>query len=580
MELNIGDLLVAMSHINKKQLADALEIQKSKGGSIPDILVEQGAITHDQMLKALSMKFAIPTVDLKKSEISENVIKLVPVETAKRLKIMPISRSGNTLCLAAADPTVASDTKSLKLLTGSEIQVFLALDSDIQKAIEKYYENNGGDSNGTGEVKFDPKQFMSDLDVDLDDALEILQDEERDQNIARLESDSKQPPVVKIVNHCFIEAVKAGASDIHIEPFEQILRIRYRIDGALYEILRVPLKYKDGVISRVKVMSKMDIAEKRVPQDGRLKLQVKVEGKNRNLDVRVSSTPTLYGEKIVMRLLDREGLMLDMTLLGFEPESLKRFEEAIFKPWGMVLVTGPTGSGKTNTLYSAIGRLNTPTTNIMTVEDPVEFNIYGINQVQVHEGIDLTFASVLRSFLRQDPNIILVGEIRDNETAAIAVKASLTGHLVLSTLHTNDAPSAATRLADMDIDPYLVATSVILIVAQRLIRKICPACKHEVETPVKSLVTMGFSEEEASTLKTYAGKGCGRCNNTGYKGRIGLFEVMAVSPTIRDMILQNAPASQIRKVAVEEGMITLRESGLQKIRVGMTTLEEVFRETF
>jgi type IV pilus assembly protein PilB len=580
MELNIGDLLVTMSHINKTHLAQALEIQKSKGGVIPDILVEMGVITQDAILKALSMKFAIPTVDLKKSEISDSVVKMVPVETAKRLRIMPISRNGNTLCVATADPTVASDTKSLKLLTGAEIQVFLALDSDIQTTIQKYYEGGGGDANGSGELKFDPKQFMGDLDVDFDDALEILQEEERSDNIARLESDSKQPPVVKIVNHCFIEAIKAGASDIHIEPFEQILRIRYRIDGSLYEILRVPLKYKDGVISRIKVMSRMDIAEKRIPQDGRIKLQVKVEGKNRNLDVRVSTTPTLFGEKIVMRLLDREGLMLDMSLLGFEPESLKCFEEAIFKPWGMVLVTGPTGSGKTNTLYSAIGRLNTPTTNIMTVEDPVEFNIYGINQVQVHEGIDLTFASVLRSFLRQDPNIILVGEIRDNETAAIAVKASLTGHLVLSTLHTNDAPSAVTRLADMDIDPYLVATSVILVVAQRLIRKVCPSCKQPVETPIKKLVSLGFSEEEAAELKLYAGKGCGRCNSTGYKGRIGLFETMVVSPAVRDMILEHAPASALRAKAVEEGMTTLRQSGLTKIRAGLTTPEEVFRETF
>jgi type IV pilus assembly protein PilB len=315
-------------------------------------------------------------------------------------------------------------------------------------------------------------------------------------------------------------------------------------------------------------------------QDGRIKLQVKVEGRMRNLDVRVSSTPTLFGEKIVMRLLDREGLMLDMALLGFEQESLRRFEEAIFKPWGMVLVTGPTGSGKTNTLYSAVGKLNNIATNIMTVEDPVEFNIYGINQVQVHEGINLTFASVLRSFLRQDPNIILVGEIRDNETAAIAVKASLTGHLVLSTLHTNDAPSAVNRLIDMDIDSYLVATSVILVVAQRLVRKICPQCKEEVQISPKALANIGFSEEEAETVTIFAGKGCAQCNNTGYKGRIGLYEVMPVSETIRDMIFSSAAISEIRKTAIEEGMITLRQSGLTKIKAGITTMEEVFRETF
>ena len=489
MELPLGDLLVTMSQISKEQLTEAIEKQKETGARLGDVLVKMGIITDEEILKALSMKFVIPIVDLKKTEISENVVKLIPFSMVRRLKIMPISRSGNTLCVAAADPTLSSETKALKLLTGSEIQLFLALEADIDKAIEKHYEGSNGN-------QLDVKQFISDLEVNLDGSLEVVQEEEKD-DIARLESDSNQPPVVKIVNHCFLEAIKAGASDIHIEPYEDILRIRFRIDGALYEIIKVPLKYKDGVISRVKVMSRMDIAEKRTPQDGRIKLHVKVEGRMRNLDVRVSSTPTLFGEKIVMRLLDKEGLMLDMSGLGFESESLRRFEEAIFKPWGMVLVTGPTGSGKTNTLYSAIGRLNTTVSNIMTVEDPIEFNIYGINQVQVHEGIDLTFASVLRSFLRQDPNIILVGEIRDNETAAIAVKASLTGHLVLSTLHTNDAPSAVSRLVDMDVDSYLVATSVILVVAQRLVRRICSHCKHEVDMPPQALINIGFSEDDA-----------------------------------------------------------------------------------
>ena len=356
---------------------------------------------------------------------------------------MPISRSGNTLFVAISDPTRLSEIKAVKLLTGCDIQPFLTTEAQIEEAIAKHYE---------APHAVDMKNFMSDLDGSLENSLEVLQEEAND-DVARLESDSKQPPVVRIVNHCFLEAIKAGASDIHIEPYEDVLRVRFRIDGALFEIIKVPIKYRDGVISRVKVLSKLDISEKRVPQDGRIKLQVKVDGRMRNLDVRVSTTPTLFGEKIVMRLLDKEGLMLDMSRLGFDQDSLKKFEEAIFKPWGMVLVTGPTGSGKTNTLYSAITRLNTTVSNIMTVEDPVEFNIYGINQVQVHESIDLTFASVLRSFLRQDPNIILVGEIRDNETASIAVKASLTGHLVLSTLHTNDAPSAVSRLVDMDIGP-------------------------------------------------------------------------------------------------------------------------------
>jgi type IV pilus assembly protein PilB len=420
---------------------------------------------------------------------------------------------------------------------------------------------------------------MSDFDLGIEASLEVVQEEEKD-DVATLEADSRQPPVVRIVNHCFIEAIRAGASDIHIEPYEDVLRVRFRIDGVLFETLKVPVRFRDGVISRVKVISKMDIAEKRVPQDGRIKLQVKVDGRMRNIDVRVSTTPTLFGEKVVMRLLDKEGLMLDMSLLGFEQESLKIFEEAIFRPWGMVLLTGPTGSGKTNTLYSAISRLNTPVSNIMTVEDPVEFNIYGINQVQVHESIDLTFASVLRSFLRQDPNIILVGEIRDNETAAIAVKASLTGHLVLSTLHTNDAASAISRLVDMNIDPYLVATSVILIAAQRLVRRICTHCKEEVEIPPKGLLNLGFTPEEAETTKIYAGRGCGRCNNTGYKGRIGLYEVMPISPSMRDLMFANAPIADLRKKSIEDGMISLRRSGLEKIKNGITTIEEVFRETF
>ncbi len=570
MELPLGDLLVTMSCITKQQLAEALDVHKERGGRLGQVLVDLGFITEEEILKALSVKFVMPIVDLGSREISENVIKLIPITMVRRFNVMPISRSGNTLCLAMADPTRFSDTKAVKLLTGCEIQPFLTTEAQIEAAIEKYYE--------TTHV-IDVKQFMSELDVGPESALEVLQEEEKD-DIARLESDSKQPPVVKIVNRCFLEAVKAGASDIHIEPYEGVLRIRFRIDGALFEIFKVPLKLKDGVISRVKVLSRMDIAEKRVPQDGRIKLQLKVDGRMRNLDVRVSSTPTLFGEKIVLRLLDKEGLMLDMSGLGFEPESLKRFEEAIFKPWGMALVTGPTGSGKTNTLYSAIGRLNTPVTNIMTVEDPIEFNIYGINQVQIHESIDLTFASVLRSFLRQDPNIILVGEIRDNETAAIAVKASLTGHLVLSTLHTNDAPSAVTRLVDMGIDSFLVATSVILVAAQRLVRRICPQCKEEIQVPKRALVNMGFTEEEAETVRTYAGKGCQRCNNTGYKGRIALFEVMPVSETIRDMIFTSTPAPELRKTAIEEGMITLRQSGLIKIKAGITTMEEVFRETF
>jgi type IV pilus assembly protein PilB len=570
MELPLGELLVRMSHINEEQLSEALELQKEEGGKLGEVLVKMGLISEEEILRTLSVKFDIPLVDLNRIEIDESVIKMVPLTMVRRFSMMPIGKKGNVLSLAISDPAKVSDTKAIKLLTGCQIRTFLTTEIQIEEAIERYYE---------APHTVDLKKFMTDFGVGSENSLEIIQEEEKD-DIARLESDSKQPPVVRIVNHCFMEAIRAGASDIHIEPYEDLLRVRFRIDGALFEIIKVPTKYRDGIISRIKVLSRMDIAEKRVPQDGRIKIQVTLDGRMRNLDIRVSSTPTLFGEKIVMRLLDREGLMLEMGRLGFEPECLKKFEEAIFRPWGMVLVTGPTGSGKTNTLYSAISRLNTPVSNIMTVEDPVEFNIYGINQVQIHDSINLTFASVLRSFLRQDPNIILVGEIRDNETAAIAVKASLTGHLVFSTLHTNDAPSAITRLVDMDIDPYLVATSVILICAQRLVRKICVHCKEPVDMSPRALINIGFTPEEAETIKVYSGRGCEKCNNTGYKGRLGLFEVMPISPAIRDMIFANATVTEIRKKSLEEGMTSLRQSGVIKIKSGQTTIEEVLRETF
>jgi type IV pilus assembly protein PilB len=570
MPLRLGDLLVKMSRITEQQLIEALKVQKNEGGKLGEVIVKMNFITEKGILEALSDQFGIPQINLDQTEIDPDVIPLIPLNTIRRFHIMPIRTVNNMLTIAISDPTKAFDLKEIKLLTGLDIEPLLASENAISKAIETHFETNHA---------AELRKFMDGLGVGAEASLEIVEEEEKG-DITKLESDAKLPPVVQIVNHIFTEAIAKGASDIHIEPYEERARVRYRIDGLLYEALTLPLKYKDGVISRVKVLTKMDIAEKRLPQDGRIKIQMKLSGRMKNLDIRVSTTPTIFGEKVVMRLLDREGLMLDMAKLGFEPESLRKFEEAIFKPWGMILVTGPTGSGKTNTLYSAIGRINSPDTNIMTVEDPVEFNINGINQIQVHESIDLTFASVLRSFLRQDPNVILVGEIRDNETADIAVKASLTGHLVLSTLHTNDAPSTVIRLIDMGIDPYLVATSVILIAAQRLVRRICAACKEEIAIPPQALLNIGFSEEEAATMKIYKGKGCPKCNNTGYKGRIALYEVMQVSPTIRDMILSSASVADIRKQAIGEGMLTLRQSGLTKIRNGVTTIEEVIRESF
>jgi len=409
-------------------------------------------------------------------------------------------------------------------------------------------------------------------------ALELL-DEDEGFDAEQLAEEASEAPVVRLVNIMLTDAIKRGASDVHVEPYEKSYRVRYRIDGILREVMSPPQRLKDAITSRIKVLSKLDIAEKRLPQDGRIKLKVKIEGRMRELDFRVSVVPAMHGEKVVMRLLDKENLRLDMTKLGFERSSLKKFEDNILKPYGMVLVTGPTGSGKTNTLYSALQRVNTPETNIMTAEDPVEFQLPGVNQVQMKESIGFNFASALRSFLRQDPNIILVGEIRDFETAEIAIKAALTGHLVLSTLHTNDAPSTVARLMNMGIEPFLVATSTNVIAAQRLVRRVCSVCKEEIETPIQALLSAGFAEAEAHSIKLVKGRGCDKCHSTGYKGRVGLFEVMEVTDDVRELILSGATVVELRRKAIEEGMLTLRLSGLQKIREGLTTIDEVVRET-
>src|SRR5216117_308394 len=422
------------------------------------------------------------------------------------------------------------------------------------------------------------KKVMEDLQTQENADLEVMEEDE-ELDVEALAEGAEEAPVVKLVNLILTDAVKRGASDIHIEPYEKEFRVRFRIDGVLQSIMSPPLKLKDAIISRVKIMSKLDISEKRLPQDGRIMLKMNLGGRKKQLDFRVSTLPTLWGEKIVMRLLDKENLRLDMTKLGFEQESLTKFEKAILKPYGMVLVTGPTGSGKTNTLYSSIARLNTPDTNIMTAEDPVEFQLQGVNQVQMKEQIGLNFAAALRAFLRQDPNIILVGEIRDFETAEIAIKAALTGHLVLSTLHTNGAPETITRLMNMGIEPFLVATSVHLICAQRLVRRICKDCTAVVEVPVQTLIEEGFTPEEAKTIKIQKGKGCGTCSNTGYKGRTGLYEVMEVDDEIRELVLVGASALELKKKAIERGMLTLWRSGLIKVAAGWTTLEEVARET-
>jgi len=565
----LGELLVKSGRINQAQLQEALAHQKDQGGRLGTNLIKLGHITERQLVDALSEQFKVPSVDLNNMEIEDAVIKIIPADIARKYTIFPVTKAGATVTVAMIDPTNVFAMDDVKFMTGYRVEPVVASESAIRAAIDKYY-------GSTHAIEL--KKVMEDLSEESGSDLEVL-DEEEDLDLATLEEESEQAPVVKLVNLILTDAIKRGASDIHIEPYEKDYRVRYRIDGILYEMMRPPLKLKEAITSRCKIMAKLDIAEKRLPQDGRIKIKTKISGKTKDLDYRVSVLPTLFGEKIVMRLLDKDKLMLDMTKLGFEAESLRKFESAILRPYGMVLVTGPTGSGKTNSLYSALQRINTPEVNIMTAEDPVEFNLSGINQVQMKENIGLNFAASLRSFLRQDPNIILVGEIRDFETAEVAIKAAMTGHLVLSTLHTNDAPSTINRMMNMGIEPFLVATSVHLIVAQRLVRRICTFCKEPADVPPAALVGAGFSEHESRTLKLFRGRGCDRCSNTGYKGRVGLYEVLEVDDEMREMILSGASSFELRQKAIQNGMMTLRMSGLQKIRDGVTTLDEVVRET-
>ncbi len=570
MSSRLGEILVKDSLISADQLKQALDYQKKNGGRLGTCLVKLGLVSDDDITAVLSRQYGVPSINLKFYEVDPAVIKLVPQETAVRYQIVPLSRVGSTLTIAMTDPTNVFAMDDIKFMTGFNVEPVVASETAISEAIHKFY--------GEVESVEELDKVMKDLTGDEADALELAA-EETEMDLASLSKAAEEAPIIKLCNLILTDAVKRGASDIHVEPYEKEFRVRFRIDGVLQNVMAPPLKLKDAMTSRMKIMSKLDISEKRLPQDGRIMIKYLKDGKKKELDFRVSTVPTLFGEKIVLRLLDKENLRLDMTKLGFEPESLAKFERQILKPYGMVLVTGPTGSGKTNTLYSSVARLNTPETNIMTAEDPVEFQLPGINQVQMKEQIGLNFASALRAFLRQDPNIILVGEIRDFETAEIAVKAALTGHLVLSTLHTNDAPSTISRLMNMGIEPFLVATSVNLICAQRLVRRICVQCKEPLQIQASALTEAGFTPDEASKTVVQHGKGCATCNNTGYKGRLGLYEVMEINDELRELILVGASALEIKKKALELGMITLRRSGLQKVAAGQTTMEEVLRET-
>ena len=570
MSQRLGDLLVKEKVITPEQLEQAVKTQKDGGGKerLGSVLVRLGMLNDEDVTNFLSRQYGVPAINLQYFEIDPAVVKLIPQETAKRYQILPLSRVGSALTIAMVDPTNVFAMDDIKFMTGFNIEPVVASEAAIMEGIEKAY------------VADKQEENLDDIMASMDENVDVeLQEELAEASLAELEKGADEAPIVKLVNLILTDAVKRGASDIHIEPYEKEYRVRFRIDGMLATIMTPPVKLKDPITSRIKIMSKLDISEKRLPQDGRIMMKMVLNGKKKQLDYRVSCLPTLWGEKIVLRLLDKENLRLDMTKLGFEPESLEKFQRAIIKPFGMVLVTGPTGSGKTNTLYSAISNLNKPDTNIMTAEDPVEFQLPGINQVQMKEQIGLNFAAALRSFLRQDPNVILVGEIRDFETAEIAIKAALTGHMVLSTLHTNGAPETISRLMNMGIEPFLVATAVHLIVAQRLIRRICANCITEDDVPEKAMLDAGFTPQEAKTVKPKKGKGCEKCNGSGCKGRAGLYEVMEMDDELRELILVGASALELKKKAIEHGMITLRRSGLRKVMDGAASLEEVIRET-
>jgi type IV pilus assembly protein PilB len=533
----IGELLVQKNFLTPEQLDRAKEETRVAGTRLGLELTKLGFIKEDDLAEVISNQYGVPSISLDDFEVDPEVIKLIPEDVAAKHTIIPVNRAGSTLIVAMSDPSNIFAVDDVKFLTGYDVEVVVSAEEAIRRAIEKYYDTGAS---------------LDEVMADFDDGdLEL------------------------VFNLILTDAIKKLASDIHIEPYEKSFRVRYRIDGVLYEVMKPPRKLKNPLTSRLKIMSELDIAERRLPQDGRIKLKI---GRNNEMDYRVSVLPTLFGEKIVLRLLDKSNLQLDMTKLGFEQEQFEAFKSAIHQPFGMVLVTGPTGSGKTTTLYSALSELNTTTENISTAEDPIEFNLPGINQVQMREGIGLSFASALRAFLRQDPDIIMVGEIRDFETAEIAVKAALTGHMVLSTLHTNDAPSTINRLLNMGIEPFLVSSSVNCVVAQRLVRRICADCMEpDAETTREKLEAAGMSAREAAACSPKAGRGCGNCSQTGFKGRLAVYEVMVLSETLREFVLNGASSAEIRKEAVREGMKTLRRSSLNKLMEGVTTLSEVFR---
>lgn len=561
MSSRIGELLLQQGIIDEQQLEQAKQTAQQNGGLINSAVVKLGLMEEAELTSLLSQQYKLPVVQLDEYQVETHVLSLIPQHLAIKHSLLPLELNGSTLTVAMVDPSNIIALNDIKFITGYDIRVVLAGDTEVKTYIEKLYE---------ADISYDA--FFDDLQ---DDDVEVMSTED-EVDLDTLEKQTEDAPVVKLVNAILTDAIKKGASDIHVEPYERNFRVRFRIDGVLYEIMKPPYKLKNAIISRLKIMSDLDIAERRLPQDGRIKLKL---GNRREMDFRVSVLPGLFGEKVVLRLLDKSNLQTDMTKLGFFEEQLTHFSEAIEKPFGMVLVTGPTGSGKTTTLYSALAELNKNTVNISTAEDPVEFNLFGINQVQMHEDIGLNFAASLRSFLRQDPDIIMVGEIRDYETAEIAIKASLTGHLVLSTLHTNDAPSTINRLLNMGIEPFLVASSINIIVAQRLARRICDGCREKLDVSPDVLVDVGVPAAEAKHIDAFYGVGCAKCSGTGYKGRVALYEAMYMTDELKEFVLNGASAAEIKREAIRQGMKTLRASGIQHMKDGTTTIEEVLRVT-
>ncbi|OPZ60231.1 MAG: Type II secretion system protein E [Deltaproteobacteria bacterium ADurb.Bin510] len=559
----IGERLVNSALITPEQLKEAQATQKQTGFRLGSQLVKLGHLTEEQLVQFLGEQYGVPSIILKDRPTEPDVAKTIPLNLVQKYNAIAFGRAGQTLKVAMTDPTNIFAIDDLKFLTGYSIEVYVTSEQSLKWAIDNF---------------FDQSASLDEALSKMHDGGDIELTTEGDEfgMVGDLKDEADQAPVIKLVNLLLVDAINKGASDIHIEPYEKFMRVRFRLDGMLYEVMKPPIRFKNAIVSRIKIMAKLDIAERRLPQDGRIKLRLQ---DGREVEFRVSILPTLFGEKVVLRILDKSNLQLDMTKLGFEAGALAQFKEGIYKPWGMVLVTGPTGSGKTTTLYSALSELNKIDCNISTAEDPVEFNLAGINQVQMHEEIGLTFASALRSFLRQDPDIILVGEIRDFETAEIGIKAALTGHLVLSTLHTNDAPSTINRLLNMGIEPFLVASSVNLIVAQRLARKICPHCATQDDVSKETLIQMGMDPDEARNVVCMTGRGCSMCNNTGFKGRIALYEVMTVNDPIKELVLMGASGSEIKKESINQGMKTLRQSGLTKVAQGVTSVAEVLRTT-